>query len=107
MSVIQQPVNSGLIIFDRLERDTLQVVESTYILVGLTPNPSTATPAAFIFTQNTPILTWVISHNLGYRPSVSILSPGGMKMWGGELHLSNNVLELSFDLPTAGEARLL
>ncbi len=103
----QQSSKSGLIVFDRIQRDTLSVVESTYILVGLTPNPSTATPAAVTWIQTTPALEWIIPHNLGYEPIVSILSPGGQRMFGAEDHLSVNVLKLSFVLPTAGRARLL
>lgn len=97
----------GLLVFDRLQRDTLEVVDSKIILIALTPNPSTATPAAFEFTQSSPILEIDVAHNLGYRPGVSIFTLGGAEMEGHKLHLSLNVTRLSFTLPTAFQARFL
>jgi hypothetical protein len=97
----------GLLVFDRLQRDTLAVIESKIILIALTPNPATAAPADFPFVQLTPVLSIDVAHNLGYRPSVSILSLGGAEMEGHKLHLSENVTRLSFTLPTAFQARFL
>jgi hypothetical protein len=62
--------------------------------------------AGFDFTQPTPATTWTIAHNLGLRPSVAIFTPGGLQVMGTALHLSADVLQISFSTPTAGTARL-
>lgn len=62
---------------------------------------------SFDFQQPTPQTTWTIAHNLGIRPSVSVLSVGGMKMGGDVVHLTNDVLQVEFLIPVAGSAHLV
>ena len=67
------------------------------------PGPS---GAGFDYTQASPADTWTIAHNLGYRPSVSTFTPGGLEMMGSAQHLSNDVLQITFTQAVAGTARL-
>lgn len=60
----------------------------------------------FNYTQQTPLNTWVIAHNLGYKPSVSTLSVGGVVMLGSVTHLSDNVVQIDFNTPVSGSAHL-
>lgn len=62
--------------------------------------------AGFAFTQTSPAVMWIIPHNLGVRPTVSIYSVGGIEMLGTVQHLSENTLQIGFAAPTAGFARL-
>ncbi|WP_279480222.1 hypothetical protein [Aureimonas sp. SK2] len=57
--------------------------------------------------QATPTTVWTIAHNLGFRPSVTILSTGGAEMRADVRHLSDDVLTVVFLLPTAGSAHLV
>ena len=61
---------------------------------------------AFVFSQPTPAQEWVINHNLGFRPSVELLSVGGAEIEGDVLHVSENQTLVSFVMPVAGSARL-
>ena len=59
------------------------------------------------FIQVAPSATWTINHNLGYRPSVELLTAGGAEMEGEILHVSVNQLQIYFTVSVAGSARLV
>lgn len=61
----------------------------------------------YMHTQSSAASTWTVAHNLGYRPLVTPLSVGGLEMIGTVLHLSENTLEISFEIPISGSARLV
>ena len=61
--------------------------------------------------QSTPASTWTITHNSGYKPTISVLV-----MDNGQLtpilpmnveHTSDNVVVITFSSNRTGEARLL
>lgn len=60
--------------------------------------------ATYQHNQASPADTWVINHNMGYRPSISIFSMGGMQMLANVQHVSENQARVYFDNPTAGYA---
>jgi len=79
-------------------------------VMGGVPGPPGATgpgSAGFNFTQSTPASTWIINHNLGYRPVVELMSSGGMEMIGEVLHISVNQVQVSFNEAVDGFARLV
>lgn len=62
--------------------------------------------AGYVHTQVTSLATWVIAHNLGYRPSVAVTSVGGIEVEAEVVHISSTLLEVRFAAPYAGQARL-
>lgn len=69
------------------------------------PGPPAGGPgASYTHTQAAASDTWVVNHNLGYRPAVTVLSVGGKEMLAGVVHTSANQFVVSFDQPTAGLA---
>lgn len=63
--------------------------------------------AVFEFTQVAPSSSWVINHNLGVYPIFNVIETGTeAPLWPGEIHHSVNQLELTFNTPRAGIARL-
>lgn len=71
------------------------------------PGPSGPSGAGYVHTQASALAVWTVPHNLGYRPSVSVTTTGGVEVEGGEvLHLSTNTLTITFDVAFAGSARL-
>lgn len=60
----------------------------------------------FTHTQSSPSDTWIINHNLGYRPSVELIDIGGLEIEGEVQHLSLNQTVVRFNVATAGFARL-
>jgi hypothetical protein len=71
------------------------------------PPGSNGSAIAFEFTQVTPASSWVINHNLGFKPNVTVEEAGtGNIIMSGEIHHSDDQLELQFNTPRAGVARL-
>lgn len=70
------------------------------------PGPPGASGSGYTHPQLTPALTWVIAHNLGFRPAVDLYDLGGREFDAEIVHLSENVLEVRCLTPTAGYARL-
>lgn len=62
--------------------------------------------AGYVHTQGTAAATWVIAHNLGFRPSVAVTSVGGIEVEAEVAHITNTLLEVRFATPYAGQARL-
>lgn len=62
---------------------------------------------SFFYTQVAPASSWVINHNLGFRPNVSVEEAGtGLQLMCAEIHHSVTQVELQFNIPRAGTARL-
>jgi len=59
----------------------------------------------FVHTQNTPALTWVINHHLGFQPNVEIRDTGGSRLLTQVIHVSLHQTIAFFNSPTAGTAR--
>lgn len=59
----------------------------------------------YIHNQLTPSATWVVEHNLGRKPIVSVIDADGLLMVAEVTHISNDVLHLVFNADKAGTAR--
>lgn len=63
--------------------------------------------ASYLHTQASPLSTWTVNHNLNTdRPSVSVCSVGGIELDAQVVHISPNQALVSFNVPTAGTARV-
>lgn len=60
----------------------------------------------YTHTQSTPSATWTITHNLGKRPSVTIVDSGGNEWKTAVEHVSNNQTIVRFTAPFSGFAYL-
>lgn len=55
--------------------------------------------------QGTAATTWIVNHNLGYRPDVSVRNSGGSIIDVEVLHTSVNQCQILLSVSTAGSAR--
>lgn len=62
---------------------------------------------AYVHTQSSPSNVWTINHNLGYRPTVELLTVGGVEFDAEVVHASGNQTLVYLTTPTAGTARLI
>lgn len=62
---------------------------------------------AFTHTQSIPAATWTINHNLGIFPTPVLFSTGGLVMIGTIVNVNNNQIQVQFEQPVAGTARLI
>jgi hypothetical protein len=70
------------------------------------PGPPGAAGSGYNHTQASPSSTWVVNHNLGFRPDVSVTSLGGLEVEAEVSHMDDTTCTISFSLPFAGRARL-
>lgn len=47
---------------------------------------------------------WIINHNLGVRPSITVLSPGGVELLADVVHLTANQARVYLAAPMSGSA---
>lgn len=57
--------------------------------------------------QASPLAMWTVNHNLGVRPTVTVLSPGGVEVLAHVVHASDNQALIYFAQPYAGSARCI
>jgi len=58
------------------------------------------------FIQASPSDEWIMNHNLGYYPSISLFTVGGVDMLGQIVNIDLNQSRAYFINPVAGRARL-
>ncbi len=58
----------------------------------------------YTHTQASPLDVWVVNHNFGYRPDITVFSAGGLKVDAEILHTSLNQATVTFDIPYVGTA---
>lgn len=68
--------------------------------------PSTGNGSSFVWSQDTAATTWVIVHNLGRHPSVSVTDTTGEVILTTVKYLSENIVGVEFTYPSAGMAYL-
>lgn len=62
---------------------------------------------SFNWNQATASNTWIINHNLGFKPVVQVFNPAGEQIEGLVIHLSNNQTGIYFVTPQTGYARFV
>lgn len=65
--------------------------------------PKTTT---YIYNQIVPSSTWIITHNLGRYPSISIVDSAGNEVIGDVQYIDNNTVKISFTVAFSGTAYL-
>lgn len=57
--------------------------------------------------QSTPASTWLVLHDLSYKPAVAVILADGREVEAPVQHLSDNRLTVTFDQAEAGEVRCI
>ena len=66
--------------------------------------PQGPSGANYLHTQSTASSTWVVNHNLGIFPRVTVLDDGGNEVLAGVTHTSENQVVIQFGAPFSGRA---
>lgn len=84
-------------------------VAVTVVEAGVGPQGPPGPPGggSYQHTQSTPASTWVVNHNLGFRPDVSVFSPGGIEVEAEIAHVSTTQTEIRFSAAATGSARFI
>lgn len=109
IEIVEQDANLIALVTEENEVVVTEVL-SPQIVEVITPGvqgPSGAGGARYIHTQSSPSSTWTINHNLGYNPSITLLSTGGVEIEAGIIHSNLNQVLVSFVIPMTGTANLV
>lgn len=60
----------------------------------------------FVHSQTTAATAWVIRHNLGYFPSVTVVLSDGRVVEGDIQYISDSRIEITFKTPVTGKVHL-
>lgn len=63
-------------------------------------------PEFFEYSQVTPSTSWLINHNLGYKPNVDVRDENGVRLRVGVIHHTDNQTEVQTLTPRVGTATL-
>jgi hypothetical protein len=86
---------------------TIEVTEQTAVISeGVVGLPGASGDKHYQHDQEVPAATWTITHNLGKRPSVTVVDSGGNEWQTAVEHLSVNQCRVTFSAPFAGRAYL-
>jgi hypothetical protein len=93
------------------EKKTVSITEEIVSVVSVKeqgPEGPQGTSFSFYnFTQTTESATWIINHDLGYKPIISTFNEGSQEIEGEVIHISNNQINVYFAIPIKGFARLI
>jgi hypothetical protein len=79
-------------------------IEWLYSLVG--PQGPAGTDGFFEFEQTEPAAVWIITHNLGFRPNITVFDQDNNVLVGAILHINSNVVSIDFGIEISGSAYL-
>lgn len=91
---------------DRLDTSAKANLVTAINELAARSSSSSSSGIAFTHLQTVPNTVWTINHNLGFRPSVSLLDTGGNEVEADVVHTNSNQLVIHFAIPLAGLARL-
>jgi len=57
-------------------------------------------------TQNTPLTTWTVNHNLNFYPNVTVFNSAGNQVEGNVVHTNATTLTITFSTTVSGKAQL-
>lgn len=69
--------------------------------------PPGSSVSGFTFNQVGAATPWIITHNFGYKPAVSVRDSGGSEVEAEILHINNNETRIYFASPQEGQAYLI
>lgn len=57
-------------------------------------------------TQNAPLTTWTVNHNLNFYPNVTVFNSAGSQVEGNVSHIDETSLTITFSTAVSGKAHL-
>lgn len=77
-------------------------ITSEPISVNLSALTVTGAFSPLVFYFPNPSETWTVTHNIGRKVMPQIYTSGGLKIEGNILHLNDNVVQITFNIPISG-----
>lgn len=105
-SVNVSTVTNTITVTDGDNGTTVVTVPVTNTVTATTVGPQGPSGAGYLHQQTSSSTTWVINHNLGFRPAVELFDSGSQEIDGDVAHPSVNQAIITLSPATTGTARL-
>lgn len=90
----------------RIQKLDLETGAETIGLVDRTELASGIADASYIHYQVATATEWIVNHNLGKFPSVTVIDSGGSVVVGNVIYIDENNLKIQFNYEFSGKASL-
>jgi hypothetical protein len=105
-SVNVSTVTNTITVTDGDNGTTVVTVPVTNTVTATTVGPQGPAGVGYLHQQTSSSTTWVINHNLGFRPAVELFDSGSQEIDGDVAHPSVNQAIITLSPATTGTARL-
>jgi len=61
---------------------------------------------SYVHTQGIPASVWTITHNLGRKPSITVVDSGNTVVYGARQYVNDNIVIVTFNGTFSGKAYL-
>jgi hypothetical protein len=106
--IVQAPEINQLLIEENGVTVTVEASTNTTVAI-ITEGPQGPrgfAGAGYDFVQSVVSTSWIINHNLGYKPAVDVYDSGSQQIQAEVSHTSVNQTAIVLTIPSAGFARL-
>lgn len=108
---VYPPVVSQLKLISKVQQIIVDPITTSISVINAGPQgpPGSGGGAtnSYFHTQVAETSSWLINHNLGFRPNITVQEAvTGRMIMCSEIHHSTSQVELQFNTPRAGTARL-
>lgn len=105
-SVNVSTVTNTIAVTDGDNNTAVVTVPIVNTITATTAGPQGPSGAGYLHQQTSSSSTWVINHNLGFRPAVELFDSGNQEIDGDVAHPSINQAIITLSPATTGTARL-
>lgn len=105
-SVNVSTVTNTITVTDGDNSTTVVTVPVTNTVTATTVGPQGPAGVGYLHQQTSSSTTWVINHNLGFRPAIELFDSGSQEIDGDVAHPSVNQAIITLSPATTGTARL-
>jgi hypothetical protein len=105
-TVVAAPVVNTVTVIDGSSIATVVTVPIVNTVTATTVGPQGPAGAGYLHQQTSSSTTWIINHNLGFRPAVELFDSGSQEIDGDVAHPSVNQAIITLSPATTGTARL-
>lgn len=85
----------------------VETADPTFFEMGIPGPPGAPGGAVYVHAQAAAAVEWIINHNLGYYPAITLSDTAGNVVAAQLLNVSVNQARAYFNQPAAGTARCL
>lgn len=99
-----ESLNANLDILDNALKTAQDTADTALAVANSGGGGGTGVDKSYVHSQGVATATWIVDHNLGKHPSVTVVDSAGTTVVGSVVHNSSNRLTISFNAAFSGTA---